>query len=231
MPSWMSSLTLSNQRIAVTPSPASEFVLKPSLLQVHGKAREAQGTGTGSLLGAAGTSGSVSELLSKLSPCLLEFPRWEARGLSEPRAKPGAGEEARRVAWCQGAGRSAVSSALGARPALRAAGRSSLARLSLPPAGGVYGGRSADSVPVHSRRCGKAGVQEELSPRSRAERRGCPNSRSRSAPPLGAAAAAPAVGCGAELQAAPRVPGRRHLRGTRAARSRAGQRPGRARGS
>lgn len=69
----------------------------------------------------------------------------------------------------------------------------------------------------------KSRVQQERSPRRRAERRGCPDSRSRSAPPPGAAAAAPAVGGAAELQAAPRVPGRPHLRGTRAARGGAGR--------
>lgn len=175
---------LSNQRIALTPPPP-EFVLKPSLRQVHGKAREAQGTGTRSLLGAEGTSGSVSGLLANVSPCLLDFPRWRARGLSERRAKPGAGEEARRAAWCQGAGCSAVSSALGAGPALGAPGRSPLARLSPPQAGGVRGGRPAHSVPVRSRRRGTPGTRAELSRRSRAERRSCPNSRSRSARPLG----------------------------------------------
>lgn len=102
---------LSNQRIAWTPPPASECVLKPSWRQVHGKAREARETGIRSLLGAVGTPGSVSALLSSVSPRLSEFPGWRARGLSGRRGEPGAGEEARRGAWCQGAGRPAVSSA------------------------------------------------------------------------------------------------------------------------
>lgn len=52
------------------------------------------------------------------------------------------------------------------------------------PVRGVRGGRSAHSAPVRSRRSGKPGAQAELSLPSRAERRSCPNSRSRSAPRL-----------------------------------------------
>lgn len=45
---------LSNQRIALTPPPVSEFLLKPSLRQVHGKARGAQGSRGRQLLGGGG---------------------------------------------------------------------------------------------------------------------------------------------------------------------------------
>lgn len=93
---------LSNQRIVLIPPPASEFVLKPSLRQGHGKAREAQAASWGR---RGRTSGSVFALLSNVSPRLFECRRRRARGLTERRAKPGADEEARQVAWCQGAGR------------------------------------------------------------------------------------------------------------------------------
>lgn len=150
-PCWMSSLVLSNQRIALTPPPASEFLLTPSLRQVHGTARGAQGSRGGSLLGAEGTSGSVSVRFSKVSPGLSDFPRWRARGLREQTAKPGAGQEARRVAWCQGAGRSGVFGAPGDWPRSPRS-RAFPSRQPLPPqASGVCGAPTAPSTPSRSR--------------------------------------------------------------------------------
>lgn len=143
-------------------------------------------------MGAEGTSGSVWVRLRAALPRLAglsEFPRWRAPGLSEQKAKPEAGAETRRVASCQGTGRSGVSSAQGAGPALRAPGRSR-ALPDRPPlplqAGEVRGARSAPSAPSRPlRQLREPGARAELSLPSRAERRSCPKSRRRSAPPLG----------------------------------------------
>ena len=73
------------------------------------KLEEPRNRGVGSLLGAQGTSGSVWVRLRAALPRLAglsEFPRWRAPGLSEQKAKPEAGAETRRVASCQGTGRS-----------------------------------------------------------------------------------------------------------------------------
>lgn len=179
------------------------------------KLEEPRNRGVGSLLGAEGTSGSVWVRLRAALPRLAglsEFPRWRAPGLSEQKAKPEAGAETRRVASCQGTGRSGVSSAQGAGPALRAPGRSRIARLSRsrparsaelgppprrPPA---RSGSSGNPAPGRSSRC-RAGPSAGAAP----SREGAQLRRS------GAAAAAPAVGYRAELQPAPRAPGRRHL--------------------
>lgn len=176
---------LSNQRIALTPPPASEFLLKPSLRQVHGKAREAQRTRHRQPLGGGRDVGGGLPAALQRPASSLRVAAVASAGFRERRAKPGAGQEARRVAWCRGAGRSG-SPALAPRP---------------PRAAGVRGGRSAPSAPARSRSRGMPAPGGALAA-SRAGRRSCPNSRSRSARLRRSrtAAAAPAVGCGAELQ-------------------------------
>lgn len=180
-------------------------------------------------MGAEGTSGSVSELPSYASPRLFEFPRWGARGLSERRATPGAGEEARRGARCQG----------GEHGARARGARLSPARSGPAPLSALPGARpspasprprpagSAEVSPPTLRRAALAAVEKPAPRRSSLRGAGqsagtAPTRESARLRGPGAAAAAPAVGCGAELQPAPRVPGRPHLRGPRAARVGAG---------
>lgn len=155
--------------------------------------------GSAASWGRRGLLGRAPRCSPGVSPRLGEFPGRRARGLQ--RAERGA--RGRR----EGAAGRMV-------PGRGTDARRSPARSPASPAPGprVGGARSAPSTRRALPAPWEAGARAELWPPSRAERRSCPNSRSRSARPLGAAAAAPAAGCGAELQAAPRAPGRRHLR-------------------
>lgn len=126
--------------------------------------------GTRSLCGAEGTSEAVSPLLSRDPPRLCDLPRWPARGSASGERSPGPARRRGGSHGAWGAGRSG-SPALGPRPPRP------------PQDAGVRGDRSAPSAPAGFRSWGKPEPGGALAA-SRAGRRSCPNSRSRSAPPL-----------------------------------------------
>ncbi|XP_060274228.1 uncharacterized protein LOC132660078 [Ovis aries] len=179
------------------------------------KLEEPRDRGVGSLLGAEGTSGSVWVLLRAALPRLAglsEFPRWRAPGLSEQKAKPRAGAETRRVASCQ-----ARHGALGCLQRAGGWPRSprSQALPDRPPlplqAGEVRGARSAPSAPARSGSSGNPAPGRSSRCRAGPSAGAAPSREGAQLRRSGAAAAAPAVGYRAELQPAPRAPGRRHL--------------------
>lgn len=210
---------LSNQRIVLIPPPASEFVLKPSLRQGHGKAREAQAASWGrrgrlgqssrcfptsrlvfSSVGGGGRGGSQSEERSP-GPT-------RRRGRSH-------GARARGARLSPARSGPALLSALpAARPSPASPRPRSAGSAEVGPPTPRPSARAAleNPAPKRSSRC-QAGPSAGAAPtREAAQLRGS-----------GAAAAAPAVGGGAELQPAPHAPGRPHLRGTPAVRGGAGQ--------
>ena len=205
---------LSNQRIALTPPPVSEFLLTPSLRQVHGKARGAQGSRGRQLLGGGEDAWvSLRAALQRLawsSRVSAVASAGSQRADSEASARP-----ARRRGGShgvKGAGRSGVSSALGAGPALRAPGRSPLARLCRPrPAGSAELGPPPRRPPACSPSFGNPAPGRSSRRRAGPSAGAAPSREGAQLRRSGAAAAAPAVGCRAKLQPAPRAPGLRHL--------------------
>lgn len=176
------------------------------------KLEESRDQGAGSFLGAERTPGLVSARLSNVSPGLPEFPRWRARGLSERTAKPEAGAEARWVAWCQGRRSVGCLQRAGDGPALRAPGRSPLARLCRPrPAGSVELGPPPRRPPACSRSFGNPAPGRSSRRRARPSAGTAPSREGAQLRRSGAATAAPAVGCRAKLQPAPCAPGLSHL--------------------
>lgn len=170
-------------------------------------------------MGAEGTSGCVSARLSHDSPVFPSLRGGERRGSASRKRSPG---PARRR------GGSHRAKARGARVSPARWGLATLSALpDRPPlplqAGKVRGARSAPSAPSRPlRQLREPGARAELTLPSRAERRSCPKSRRRSAPPLGSccSGARCRVSGGAAARAARTwapAPGPRQARGGAAA--------------